>query len=121
MRNQVQRDSSYPGNRRVRVDRGVAQGRDSKKGKRNRIEKKTERQAAGQEGSIVIEEFPECLSDDLELQCLPQAKGITSHYTFKITSGIPLWQSMSTFQKVRIEEVDGRWIQTGSRCSPFHR
>src|SRR5438093_8604332 len=87
MRNQVQRDSSYPGERRVRVHRGVAQGRDSKKGKRNRIEKKTERQAAGQEGSVVIEEFPECLSDDLELQCLPQAKGITSHYTFKITSG----------------------------------
>src|SRR5262249_19334098 len=34
-------------------------------------EKKTKRQAAGQEGSIVIEEFSECLSDDLELQSLP--------------------------------------------------
>ena|SRR6266516_334947 len=67
MWNQVQRDSSCPGERGVRVHRGVAQGRDSEKGKRNRIEKKTKRQAAGQEGSIVIEEFSECLSDDLEL------------------------------------------------------
>src|SRR5437667_6342549 len=66
MRNQVQRDSSYPGERGVRVHRGVAQGRDSEKGKRNRIEKKTKRQAAGQEGSIVIEEFSESLSDDLD-------------------------------------------------------
>ena len=89
MRNQVQRDSSYPGERRVRVHRGVAQGRDSKKGKRNRIEKKTKRQAAGQEGSIVIEESSECLSDDLEPQSLPHAKGITPHYTFKITLAVP--------------------------------
>src|SRR6266516_1786293 len=80
MRNQVQRDSSYPGERGVRVHRGVAQGRDSEKDKRNRIENKTKRQAAGQEGSIVIEEFPECL---------PHAKGITPHYTFKITLAVP--------------------------------
>src|SRR5438093_13059325 len=93
MRNQVQRDSSYPGERGVRIHRGVAQGRDSEKAKRNRIKKKTKRQAADQEGSIVIEEFSESLSDDLELQSLPHAKGITPHYTSKSQNHIsgPVW------------------------------
>src|SRR5207247_7069384 len=105
MWNQVQRDSSCPGERGVRVHRGVAQGRDSEKGKRNRIEKKTKRQAAGQEGSIVIEEFTECLSDDLERQSLPHAQGITPHHTFKITSRngrTRLWNRAITHNQVRI-------------------
>ena len=76
MGNQVQRDSSYPGERRVRFHSGVAQSRDSEERKRNRIKKKTKCQTAGQEGPIVVEEFPECLSDDLEMQSPAHAAGL---------------------------------------------
>src|SRR5213594_2835712 len=116
MGNQVHGDSSYPGERRVRVHRGVAQGRNSEKGKRNRIEKKTKRQAAGQEGSIVIEELPECLGDDLERQSLPHAQGdyTTLHLQNHIRERAVTISPFSTFIRRRAGLPDLLMVISGS-------
>jgi hypothetical protein len=60
VRNEIERDSSYPGERGIGLHRCVAQRRQSEKCKRNGVEQKPKCQTACQECAVILVEFSEC-------------------------------------------------------------
>src|SRR5207247_10446748 len=66
MRNQVQRNSSYPSERNIGLHNCITQSGEGQERKRNAVEKESKRQTACEKSSIVLIKFSECSRDDFE-------------------------------------------------------